>query len=128
MNDQQTTDVVQAEPPPANPTAGWYPDPADRRATRYWNGEAWGAPTAQDQALAMAGRIAYWTKWDWRVESQTEIQAVLVRGHRPNHVLHLILTIITAGIWGLVWIALAIFGGEKRKTITIAPNGRAIES
>lgn len=124
MNEQA---IVEAAPP-ANPTASWYPDPADRRAQRYWNGETWGAPSAEDRALAMAGRIAYWTKWDWRVESQTEIQAVMVRGHRPNHVLHLILSIITAGIWLFVWLFVAIVGGEKRKTITIGPEGRAIES
>ena len=39
---------------------------------------------------------------------------------RWNHVLHLILTLVTLGFWGIVcWIALAIFGGEKRQMITV---------
>jgi hypothetical protein len=59
----------------------------------------------------------------WRVESQTDFQAVMVRGERPNHVLHLILTLVTFGLWGIVWIALAIFGGEKRRVIDIDDYG-----
>lgn len=51
----------------------------------------------------------------YRVESQGDYQAVIIKGKPINNVLHLILTIITAGLWGLfVWLPLAIFGGEKR--------------
>lgn len=28
----------------------------------------------------------------------------------PNHLLHLVLTVITCGLWAPVWIAVAIFG------------------
>lgn len=70
-------------------------------------------PTVLDQ------EIAQHVKRGWRVESRTDHQAVLVIGHRPNHILHLILTIITFGIWAIVWILVAVLGGEKRKTITV---------
>jgi len=62
------------------------------------------------------------------VESQSHIQAVVVTGKRPNHILHLILTILTLGVWAIVWIIIAIGGGEKRKTVSISPDGHAIES
>jgi hypothetical protein len=26
---------------------GWYPDPADEDAQRYWDGESWGPPTSR---------------------------------------------------------------------------------
>lgn len=58
----------------------------------------------------------------WRVESRTDTQVVLVRGHRPNHILHLILSIITLGVWLIVWILVAVLGGEKRKVLTFAPE------
>jgi hypothetical protein len=54
----------------------------------------------------------------WRVESQTEEMAVMVKGKRPNHVLHLILTVLTAGLWGIVWIILAITSHEDRMVLT----------
>jgi hypothetical protein len=60
-----------------------------------------------------------------RVESQSDYQAVLVRGHRPNNTLHLILTVVTFGLWGLVWLALALIGGEKRSVASVDEWGNA---
>ena len=54
-----------------------------------------------------------------RIESQSDYQAVLVYGHRPNHILHLILTIFTLGFWGIIWIALVVLGGEKREVVQV---------
>lgn len=59
-----------------------------------------------------------------RVELQTDESAVVVFGHRVNHVLHLILTLVTAGLWALVWIIAAIVGGERRQTLTISDVGK----
>ena len=54
-----------------------------------------------------------------RVESQSDYQAVLVYGHRPNHILHFIITLLTLGFWGIIWIALALMGGEKREIVQV---------
>jgi hypothetical protein len=59
-----------------------------------------------------------------RIESQSDYQAVLVRGHRINNVLHLILTILT-GVWAIVWISLAVFGGEKRSVASVDEWGNS---
>lgn len=60
-----------------------------------------------------------------RVEMRTEREAVLVTGHRPNHVLHLILTVLTLGVWGLlVWLPVCAFGGEKRRVLRLGDDGR----
>ena len=56
-------------------------------------------------------------------ESQTDYHVVIVRGHRPNHVLHLLLSIVTLGLWIPVWILLSIFGGEKRRAISVDECG-----
>jgi hypothetical protein len=42
--------------------------------------------------------------------------------------LHLLLTIVTLGIWGIVWASLAITGGVKRHMITIDADGNVIDS
>ena len=60
-----------------------------------------------------------------RIESQSDYQAVLVYGHRPNHILHLILTFLTLGAWGLVWLGLAFLGGEKREVIQVDEWGNS---
>ena len=58
-----------------------------------------------------------------RVESQSDYQAVLVKGKPVNHVLHLILTLVTCGLWGIVWIVMAIVGGEKRSMASVDDFG-----
>lgn len=55
----------------------------------------------------------------WRVESQTDTMAVVVRGKKPNHILHLLLTVFTLGLWLPVWLIVAMVSGEKRKTLSV---------
>jgi hypothetical protein len=75
------------------------------------------APDDRKEALARAvhTQIAQGA----RVESQSDYSAVLAKGHRPNHVLHFIIGLFTLGLWWLVWIVLAIFGGEKRMSVGV---------
>jgi hypothetical protein len=54
----------------------------------------------------------------WRVESQTDQTTVMVRGRRPEHMLHFVLTMLTFGFWAIVWIFLAIFRREERIVLT----------
>ncbi len=61
-----------------------------------------------------------------RVESQGPFNAVVVRGKRVNHLLHLILSLLTAGLWLFVWLILAAAGGEKRSTINVDPYGNVL--
>ena len=58
-----------------------------------------------------------------RIESQSDYQAILVKGRRVNHVLHLILSIVTVGGWLLVWFLLLILGGEKRLILSVDDFG-----
>lgn len=79
--------------------------------------------TEAERKELLARAVANQIRQGWRVESQTDYQAVIVRGQRPNHVLHLILTLVTLGLWGIVWIAVVAFGGEKRGVIEIDAYG-----
>lgn len=86
------------------------------------------APTrksADERKAILAQRIALNVSKGSRVESQGDYQAVLVQGNRPNHVLHLILTLVTLGIWVIVWIMVAIFGGESRAILAVDEYGNA---
>jgi hypothetical protein len=54
----------------------------------------------------------------WAVESRSEHQVVMVKGGRPNHILHLLLTLLTGGLWGIfVWLPLAIFMKRQRMVL-----------
>lgn len=61
-----------------------------------------------------------------RLESRTDTSATLVYGKPVNHVLHLILTLVTCGLWVPFWLGFGLLGGETRTVLTIAPDGSVI--
>lgn len=80
-----------------------------------------GEPTDAQRKQALAAAVSREIGGGWNVQSQTDYQAVLVRpGTKVNHILHLILTILTLGVWLLVWIPLSIMRKrEKHKVVTV---------
>ncbi len=84
------------------------------------------APGAAQAALDR--RVRELVHDGWRVDSTVGDTVVMVKGHRVNHLLHLLITIFLLGLWLFVWIPLAIFGGEKRMTVYLDQNGRLRES
>ena len=70
-------------------------------------------------AVAVEGAVAKGR----RVEHQADFSAVVMYGNRPNHLLHLLLCIPTAGLWSIVWVLLSVGGGEKREVIMVDAFG-----
>ena len=79
--------------------------------------------TTDERRALLAQAVANEIRQGWRVESSMAYQAVLVRGNRPNHLLHLILTCFTLGMWAIVWVAVWALGGEKREVVSIDEYG-----
>ena len=77
----------------------------------------------EERSAILERYVTYATQAGWKVVSQTATQAQLVRGKHTSHLLHLILTIITLGIWLPVWIGISIFGGEKLKHVSVDERG-----
>jgi hypothetical protein len=75
---------------------------------------------------AMAQAIQNEVVQGGRIESQSDFQAVFVFGKPVNHILHLLLTVLTCGIWGLVWLGLIIWGGEERIMVQIDDYGNVL--
>jgi hypothetical protein len=84
-----------------------------------------GRKSAEERKELLARTVAAQVAGGARVESQSDFQAVIVKGKPVNHVLHLILSLVTLFTWAIVWIALAIFGGEKRSMVTVDEYGNA---
>jgi hypothetical protein len=72
-------------------------------------------------AQAIASHLA--SPGAWRVEQQTDTYAIFVRGEPIKHVLHLLLTLLTTGLWAFVWIAIVVRGGERRCRVTVDDYG-----
>ncbi|MBO0864882.1 MAG: DUF2510 domain-containing protein [Mycobacterium sp.] len=79
------------------PQPRWYQDPSGTLGQRYWDGQQWTyhAPPPQPSIVI----------------NNTPAPVIVTNG--PNHALHLILTLLTCGMWLPVWLIVAIVGHQR---------------
>ena len=80
-------------------------------------------PTVEERKKILERQITLMMTEGYRIESQSDFRAAMIKGSKVNHILHLLLSVFTAGLWLLVWLLVAIFGGEERKVITVNEFG-----
>ncbi|TDE99009.1 hypothetical protein EXU48_02140 [Occultella glacieicola] len=61
-----------------------------------------------------------------RLEYQSDFNAVVVFGTTPNHILHLLLSVFTAGLWLIGWLVVTITQREKRVLLEIDDRGKLV--
>jgi hypothetical protein len=98
--------MSEAGSSPATSVMGEVKSPDERKATL--------ARTVTNLVAQGGGR---------RVESQSDYQAVVVRGRHVRHVLHLVLSILTAGVWLVVWLAMWLIYRERRDIVSVDEYG-----
>ena len=62
-----------------------------------------------------------------RVDTQSDTMAVVVNGKPVNHILHLILSLVTLGLWLIPWGIMVVAGGERREMITVDEFGNVLK-
>jgi hypothetical protein len=75
--------------------------------------------TDAERREALRGAVDRALEKGAKLESQADFSAVLVFPNRPNHVLHLVLSIATLGIWLLTWLLVVLRGKEARIEVTV---------
>ena len=60
-----------------------------------------------------------------RLESREDFQAVLVTQNKTNHVLHLVISFFTGGLWLPVWLLIALTRKNKREVLQVDESGMA---
>jgi hypothetical protein len=89
--------------------------------------QPWGLDPVQQQALA--GAVEWHVRRGWRVESAPMPgQVVVVMGKRPNHILHLLLSVVTFGLWLPVWFVIGVTSKVTRAVLTVHPDGTVSNS
>ena len=115
-----------------SPPPGWYQGPKDPPGyERWWNGNAWSehtrhpqaGPSVDSRSEALARKVAQECARGGRVEQQTAYQATIVYGGNPNHVMHAILSLVTLGLWLIVWLLVAIAARPARVVWTVDEAG-----
>lgn len=112
------TPAPRAEAPPPPP-----PPPPAPPAPDAVGGLAQTEKSDAERKALLANTLQGQVASGARIESQGDFQAVVVQGHRVNHLLHFLIGLVTLGVWWLVWIVIAIVGGEKRQMINVDQFG-----
>lgn len=108
---------MNARPKAMDATPGWHPDPEDAGLERYWTGTEWAndwrpraapehaapAPPASGDELGAA--IAAYVAQGARVAYRDGRRAVLTVTRPFNHTVHIILSVLTLGLWLIVYLA-----------------------
>jgi len=74
--------------------------------------------TAEERKSALALMVANVSAQGYRVESQSDFQAVVVKGKPINHALHIIVSILTV-VWLIGYLVILASGGEKRELMQV---------
>ncbi|MGV9798756.1 DUF2510 domain-containing protein [Mycobacterium sp. NPDC003449] len=97
----------------STPAPGWYPDPGGQPGQRYHDGQSWTqhfaptpppAPAPAPQAVAVA----------------------VSAGGGTSHGLHLVLTVLTCGLWLPIWILAALFGGGSSSSVAVGTGAGVV--
>lgn len=81
-----------------------------------------------DTRRALANAVGVEVSQGWRVESQTDMQAILVKGKHTNHVLHGFLTLITAGLWAVIWLLFYLLNRRQTLILSVDEYGNILRN
>ena len=62
----------------------------------------------------------------WNVISKLDDSIILSRKKGVSHFRHFILSVLTGGLWVIVWIILAIVRKDERRTVHLTDNGDTV--
>jgi hypothetical protein len=91
-----------------SPHPGWYANPSGTPGQHYWDGHQWthyAPPPPQPPSPPQPTIIIN--------NNAVGAPAPVIVSARPNHVLHLLLTLLTFGMWLPVWLIVTIVGGRR---------------
>jgi len=77
---------------------------------------------ANKLALAISTEVSK----GWRVESQSQIQAILVKGKPINNTLHIVFSVITLGGWLLIYVPILLVNRRQTKIIRVDEFGNTL--
>ncbi|MCX8564011.1 DUF2510 domain-containing protein [Mycolicibacterium mucogenicum] len=99
---------------PSTLAPGWYPDPSGQPGQRYHDGRSWTTHFVPPPPVAPAPAQA--------------VAVAVSAGGGTSHALHLVLTLLTCGLWLPIWILAAIFGGGGSSAVAVGGNGALVST
>jgi len=82
-----------------------------------------GMATEQERAEIMTQTVFELQANGFKLVTREPTRAVFVHGKNPNHVLHLLLSLISLGFWIPIWLLITLGVKEKNRVVTVDENG-----
>lgn len=79
--------------------------------------------TEQERKAKLAQAVAAQVRNGWRVDSQTDYQAIMGKGKRTSHGVHIFLSLVTLGFWIPVWLVVWFSNRDLHRIVDIDPYG-----
>ena len=76
-----------------------------------------------ERKAALARAVANEVRGGWHVQSQTDYQAVLVKGKRTSHGVHIFASIVTLGLWIPVWVVMWFLNRDQHRVVDVDAYG-----
>jgi hypothetical protein len=81
------------------------------------------AVSDHDRRAILHQAVNSYTAMGWHILNGNDYAVTLTAPATPtNHVLHLLLTVLTCGLWGVVWLVIAVSNNQSVRTMTLWVN------
>ncbi len=80
--------------------------------------------TAVNPEAVLAEAVAWEVRRGAKVINSASRLVTLEYGAPPNHLLHLLLTVFTCGLWAPIWLLLGIMNHAERRNLTVDDMGQ----
>jgi hypothetical protein len=90
-------------------------------------GEPGRAKTPEERKAMLDSALHLWRAKGFRIENRSDFQATVSKGKEIRHVLHIVLSILSAGLWLIVYIPLWLVTGIRRRMVSVDEYGNTIE-
>jgi hypothetical protein len=82
--------------------------------------------TMEERQMILSQGIATYVARGYTLESRDGTTAVVVQRQEVNHILHLLVSVFTCGLWVIVWLILAISSSAHTVTMHVDEYGNVI--
>jgi hypothetical protein len=86
-----------------------------------------GRKSPEERKALLDSALQLWGARGFRIENRSDFQATVSKGKEIRHVLHIVLSFLTAGMWLFVYIPLWLLTGIRRRMVSIDEYGNTIE-
>jgi hypothetical protein len=85
------------------------------------------AKTTEERKALLDSALHLFGAKGFRIENRSDFQATVSKGKETRHILHLVLSVLTFGVWLPIWAVLWLGMGMRRRLVSVDEYGNTVE-